>query len=323
MSKTVLVTGASGFIASHIVKLLIEKGYTVRGTVRDKNDKTKVQHLIDLFPSLQLYEADLLKEGSFDEAVKGCVYVFHTASPFQDPKEDAQKELIEPALKGTLNVLHAVEKSADTVKRVILTSSVAAVAQSSLPAEHVFTEEDWNNGSTPTFEPYRYSKVVAERAAWDFSKGKKWDLVTILPSAVLGPPLSKRTDAISVQNVKNFLDGTTAATGTKPQCFGCCDVRDVAQAHVAAAENPNSKGRYMLATPTAHSHWEISQILVKSGKYSKYPLPTKEAASVTKFPKYNATKTQKELGITFTPLEKSVIDEADALIALGIVPRKE
>jgi len=317
-----LVTGASGYIAGHVIKLLLEKGYTVRGTVRNVQDKTKVQHLHDLFPKLQLFEADLLKEGSFDEAVKGCGIVFHTASPFfVENIKDAQKELVDPALNGTLNVLNSVEKSKATVKRVIVTSSVAAVADSTRPEEHVFSEEDWNLVSTLTFEPYRYSKALAEKAAWEFSKGKTWDLVTILPSAVYGPPLSKRTDSTSVSVIKSLLDGTAAKTGTKPNCFGCCDVRDVAKAHVLAAENPNAKGRYLLATPSAITLFELSQMLTTSGKFSQYPLPTKFAEPHKKRPKFNCTKVQKELGLVPTPIEKSLVDMAQSLIDLGIVSR--
>jgi len=165
----VLVTGVSGFIAGALAKILVNKGYEVKGTVRSLGDKEKVSHLQEQLPGVQLLEADLLTEGSFDEAVQGCEWVFHTASPFFHNPKDPLKDLVEPALKGTLNVLNSVEKAGST-KRVVLTSSIAAVASFSVPPDHVYSEKDWNFDSVMEKEPYRYSKKVAEEAAWEFSK---------------------------------------------------------------------------------------------------------------------------------------------------------
>ena len=124
--KTVCVTGASGFIAGHVIEQLIKAGYNVRGTVRSLSNEERIQHLRSQFSGkLELFEADLLKEGSFDDAVKGCSVVFHTASPFQLQVNDPQKDLVEPALKGTLNVLESAKKAGIT--KVIVTSSIAAV----------------------------------------------------------------------------------------------------------------------------------------------------------------------------------------------------
>jgi len=168
--KPVLVTGASGFVATYVIKLLLQKGYKVRGTVRSVKDaQTKYKYLYDLDQKgghLELVEANLLEEASFDQHCLGVDYVMHVASPFIISPKDSQKDLVDPAIKGTLAVLNAVSK-AGTVKRVILTSSCVAIVDS--PKEgHLYTEADWNDDSRLDKNPYYYSKVVAERAAWKF-----------------------------------------------------------------------------------------------------------------------------------------------------------
>jgi nucleoside-diphosphate-sugar epimerase len=323
----VLVTGASGFIAGSVVQLLLERGYQVRGTVRNLADETKVRHLRELFPALQLFEADLLTEGSFDEACRGADYVLHTASPFQMTVSDPQKDLVDPALKGTLNVLRAAAKSG-TVKRVAVTSSCAAVAWQAVPPDDkVWTEEDWNEDSTLENAPYRLSKTLAERAAWQFvneGEGKgKFDLAVINPSFVLGPPLSARTDSESVRAVKGFLSGTVKEQGgCRPSCFGCVDVRDVALAHVVAMEKPEAGGhRFIASSPAGISHLELVEMLRADPELAAFRdrLPTGEVAPVAHRPKYSRSKAEQQLGITFTPIEKAVTDMAKALVSLGVV----
>lgn len=325
----VLVTGASGFIAGSVVKLLLERGYEVRGTVRSLADKAKVSHLRDTFPSLELFAADLLTEGSFDKACEGAQYVLHTASPFQLTVSDPQKDLVDPALNGTLNVLKAAAKSG-TVKRVVVTSSCAAVAwQATPPDDKVWTEEDWNEDSTLENAPYRLSKTLAERAAWQFvneGEGKgKFDLAVINPSFVLGPPLSARTDSESVRAVKGFLSGTVKEQGgCRPSCFGCVDVRDVALAHVLAMEKAEAGGhRFIVSSTTGISHLELAGMLRADPELAAFHdlLPTSEVAPVAHRPKYSHTKAEEQLGIRFTPIEKSVTDMAKALIALGVVAK--
>eukprot|EP01116_Phalansterium_solitarium_P000421 TRINITY_DN10278_c0_g2_i2.p1 TRINITY_DN10278_c0_g2~~TRINITY_DN10278_c0_g2_i2.p1 ORF type:complete len:245 (-),score=48.04 TRINITY_DN10278_c0_g2_i2:119-778(-) len=202
-----VVTGATGYIAGWVIKTLFDRGgYEVRGTVRNATDQ-KSQELLKLFPALKLYEADLLRDGSFDAAVRGADVVYHTASPFIiTGVTDPQKQLIEPALKGTLNVLNAVDK-AGTVKRVVVTPSVAAI-YGKRPEGHVYTEEDWNLDSSVAEDAYRHSKRVAEEAAWAFAKGKIWDVVTINPASVNGPLLTSRADAASIAALKSYLDGS-------------------------------------------------------------------------------------------------------------------
>ncbi|CAI0412534.1 unnamed protein product [Linum tenue] len=203
--KTVCVTGASGYIASWLVKLLLSRGYTVKASVRDPNDPRKTEHLRALDGAserLQLFKANLLEEGSFDSVVQGCDGVFHTASPFYHD----QKELIDPAVKGTLNVLNSCAKT-PSIKRVVLTSSIAAVAYNGKPrTPEVVVDETWFSNPDFCRETklwYVVSKTLAEDAAWKLAKEKGMDLVAINPAMVIGPLLQPtlNTSAAAVLSI--------------------------------------------------------------------------------------------------------------------------
>lgn len=333
-AKVVAVTGASGYIAGQVIKALLEEPgkYRVKGSVRSLADPTKVAHLRQLFPALELFEADLVNEGSFDTPFQGCDYVLHTASPFQLTVKDPQRDLIDPAVNGTLNVLRAAAK-AETVKRVVVTSSVAAITTQAVPPpDKVWTEADWNLDSTIENAPYRLSKRLAEEAAWNFVKElnkeregaskPKLELVTLCPAFVLGPPLSSRTDGESVRAVKGFLTGDFKESGTKPLCFGIVDIRDVARAHVNAIEKNEAVGnRYLLSSNEGYSMLELAQMIRDEEDLSEFrdQLPDKQVGEFAYRPKLSHAKAEKELGIEFKPVKQSVVDMARALISLGIV----
>mmetsp|Transcript_15165 Transcript_15165/g.52697 ORF Transcript_15165/g.52697 Transcript_15165/m.52697 type:complete len:333 (-) Transcript_15165:128-1126(-) len=322
-STIVAVTGGSGYIAGHCIHQLLEKGYTVRATVRDKSNATKVKHLTDSFPGVQLYEADLLSEGSFDEFCAGAHIVLHTASPFQLTIEDPQRDLVDPAVKGTLNVLRSAKK-AGTVRRVVVTSSCAAVAPNKPPEdpEYVFTEDDWNDDASLTEAPYRFSKAEAERAAWKFAEEEGLDVVVINPSFVLGPPFSARTDSTSVKFVLNCLNGgIKAAGGTGPACFGAVDVRDIARAHIAAFENEGAKGRYIMSSSEGVSHFELATFLREDPAFEGFPVPDKQKEAPARRPKYDHSKAERELGITFTDVRTAVTDMGKYLVETGMVAK--
>ncbi|KAK8655188.1 hypothetical protein V6N13_107778 [Hibiscus sabdariffa] len=195
VGKTVCVTGASGFVASWLVKQLLLRGYNVNASVRHPNDPRKTQHLLALEGAenrLKFFKANLLEDGSFDSVVEGCEAVFHTASPFFNDVVDPQAELIDPAVKGTLNVLNSCAKAA-SVKRVVLTSSIAAVAYERKPRtpdvvidENWFTDPDYCKGLKLW---YVISKTLAENSAWKFAKEKGIDMVAINPGMAIGPLL--------------------------------------------------------------------------------------------------------------------------------------
>lgn len=244
----VLVTGATGFVGSDLTAQLLAAGYTVHGTTRNP-DGPLAETLRSLPGSerLTLFRADLLDQGSFDEAAAGCEYVMHVASPYTNRFKDPQTELVDPAVNGTLNVLGAAAK-AGTVKRVVVTSSFAAMMRD--PEEGVFTEADWNTKDSLDRSPYSYSKTMAERAAWDYVENESpgFDLVVINPPGIIGPSIVPR-----VNETDGFFVGLT--NGTQPAIvhidWPFVDVRDVALAHIKAMEIPEASGRYLASAANA------------------------------------------------------------------------
>lgn len=282
MAPIVMVTGGTGYVGSWIIRLLLEKGYTVRAAIRNKGNLSKVRHLVDIEAGtngqLELWEADLLSEGSFDDAARGAQYIIHTASPFTLQFRDAQRELIDPALKGTANVLQAATKSG-SVQKVILTSSVAAVHGDNIDMTtqglSAFSEEQINSSSTLDHQPYSYSKTLAENKAWQLAQTQnQWQLVVLNPAFVMGPPLSSRSNSESLTLMKALLGGKYIS-GVPDLKFGFVDVRDVAQAHILALENPGAEGRHILSAEV-HSLYDIAQML-KSIYGNQYPLPLRKA----------------------------------------------
>jgi nucleoside-diphosphate-sugar epimerase len=344
----VLVTGASGYIAGWIVKYLLEAGHTVHGTVRDPAKKTGLEHLqtlSDAHPGkLKLFKADLLDEGSYDVAMQGCELVMHTASPFIiSGFTDANEALVRPALEGTRNVLAAVNRT-PSVKRVVLTSSVAAIHSDNIDAQNVpnqtFTEEYWNTRSSLEHQPYYYSKTVAEKEAWAIqAKQSRWDLVTINPGLVLGPSMTRASASTSLTTMKQLVNGTMFPAAPHLQ-MAFVDVRDVALAHIKAGYTPAAKGRHITSAgnPTMLG---LGRMLRK--RYgSKYLFPflrapkamvwlIAPAAGLTrKFVslnvghpvRFDASKSRKELGINYRPIEDTVCDHFQQMLDDGIVRRR-
>lgn len=253
-AKPILVTGGSGYIASWIIKKLVDSNHTVHATVRGLENQVKVAHLHriteDAPGTLKLFEADLLQDGSFDTAMQGCELVMHTASPFSFGKSgDPYEMYINPAVEGTRNVLDAVNRT-QSVKRVVLTSSTAAIVGDNKDLKTypnmTATEENWNTTSSPSHLPYAYSKTIAEKSAWDrVALQDRWDLVVINPAFAFGPSLSDRKDIANSDVLVALVDGR-AQVGTVPFHFAVVDVRDVAEAHLLAGFKPEASGRYML-----------------------------------------------------------------------------
>ncbi|RDX84344.1 Tetraketide alpha-pyrone reductase 1, partial [Mucuna pruriens] len=311
--KVVCVTGASGYIASWIVKFLLERGYSVRGTVRDPTNKEKVDHLLKLDGAkerLHLFKADLMEEGSFDSAFQGCHAVFHTASPVRFVVNHPQSELIDPAIKGTLNVVKSCAKSS-SVKRVVLTSSFAAVLYNGRPhTPEVVVDETWF--SDPNFlkehqKWYAFAKISAEDAARKFLNEYDIKLVVINPAMSIGPLLQPELNSSS-SSILNLINGSRTFPNNS---YGWINVKDVANAHIQAYEIASASGRYCLVERVAHFS-ELANILRHI--YPTLQIPDKCADDEPFMPTFQVSKEKaKSLGIEFIPLEVSLRETVESL----------
>ena len=282
-TKPVLVTGGSGYLASWIIKMLLEEGINVNATVRDLSSAQKVEHLKVLAKAstgqLKLFKSDLMDDGSFNEPMQDCELVIHTASPFfVTGIKNPENELIRPAKEGTKNVLESAKRNS-TVKRIVLTSSVAAIHGDNADIELVkggkFTEKEWNVTSSAEHQPYAYSKTIAEKEAWAIAKEQdQWDLLTINPGWILGPSVSKRTDSMSIRTMIEFGNGKYKS-GVPELWNGIVDVRDVASAHIKAGFKPEASGRHIIVSKEAKL-LDIANILRKYFG-DDYPFPKREA----------------------------------------------
>jgi nucleoside-diphosphate-sugar epimerase len=241
--STVLVTGASGFIGMHCILQLLEQGYQVRGTVRSA---AKGEHLRQILQphsqhthNLAFAEADLLQDSGWAEAMAGCDFVLHVASPLPLAEPKDENELIRPAVEGTLRVLRAAHQAG--VQRVVQTSSVAAIVHGH-PQKKVFAESDWSNLENPV-AAYPKSKTMAEKVAWDFVNQPEvnLELATINPSYVLGPVLDAQKTSASAEVILTIL--RRQYPGMPRLNFAVVDVRDVAAAHLAAMTIPEAAGK--------------------------------------------------------------------------------
>lgn len=240
--QLVLVTGGSGFIAAHCIKRLFEDGYRVRTTVRTLSREAEVREAIGAGP-LEVVTADLTSDAGWPEAVEGCAYVLHVASPFPLAQPEHEDELIVPAREGALRVLRAAREAG--VRRVVQTSSFAAIGYGHGHADTVYDETHWTDVDGPGVGAYAKSKSLAERAAWDFvGAHPELELATVNPVAVLGPLLG-RDLSTSIELVKRLIDGSMP--GTPKVAYGLVDVRDVADLHVRAMVAPEANGERFLA----------------------------------------------------------------------------
>jgi nucleoside-diphosphate-sugar epimerase len=245
----ILVTGGSGFIGSHCILQLLEAGHEVRTTVRSLKREGDVRAMlkvggIDAGGRLTFVEADLVKDDGWQEAVKGCEFVLHVASPFPAEVPKDENELIVPAREGALRVLRA--SRAAGVKRVVLTSSFAAIGYGQKPQQTPFNETNWTNPDGEGVTPYTKSKTLAERAAWDFidREGGGLELAVVNPVGVFGPVLGADYST-SIMLVQKMMDG--ALPGCPKLCFGAVDVRDVIDLHLRAMTDEAAKGERFLA----------------------------------------------------------------------------
>ena len=248
MAETVLVTGGTGFVAGWCIVELLRRGYAVRTTVRSLSKEAAVRAAVASGGAsgdpLTFFAADLTNDEGWDAAVEGCDYVLHVASPLGGGALQDRNTLIAPARDGTLRVLRAAAKAG--VKRVVMTSAAAA-ARPPLGSDRVSDETIWADPADPQFDAYRVSKILAERAAWDFmsTANGSTELTCILPGAVFGPILTAENSG-SVEIIRRLLEGRPGAV---PRLgFWIVDVRDLADLHIRAMTAPEAAGQRFLAT---------------------------------------------------------------------------
>jgi dihydroflavonol-4-reductase len=277
--STVLVTGGSGFIGSHCIVQLLAAGHQVRTTVRNLKREADVRAMLKVGGAepgdrLSFFAADLERDDGWSQAVAGCEYVLHVASPFPPSVPKDENELIIPALEGTVRVLRVARDA--KVKRVVITSSFAAIGYGQEPQETPFNETNWTNPNGLDVQPYVKSKTIAERAAWDFiaKQGGNLELSVVNPVGVFGPVLGPDYST-SILLVQRLMDG--AMPGCPKLYFGVVDVRDVADLHLRAMMQPAAKGeRFLCVAGNFMSILEIANALKSRLGDSSRRVPTRE-----------------------------------------------
>lgn len=344
MTEIALVTGGSGFVALELIQQLLAGGITVRTSVRTLGAESKVRPLRRLqqqYPDrLELFEANLLTPGAFDAAMQGCTVVYHVASPFLLPEKikDGRKQMLEPALTGTRNVLDTVNRT-PSVSRVVMTSTVGAIFGDYIDVRQMknetLAEEYFNTSSTLETYPYHFAKVEAEKEAWRIAKAQtRWSFVTINPGLILGPSLTKASDSGSLFLLDEMMRGIFFY-GLPDWSMATVDIRDVAKAHIAAANNPNATGRYILAHSEMTSLMDMARVLRKVHRYP-WLLPWRQLPNwlVMIFGpwfgltrpymrkhlgirfKIDNTRSVRELGVVYRPIEETIVDHYRSWLAL-------
>jgi len=321
--KKVVVTGANGHVGYSVAKLLVERGYDVRATVRDASDPAKTAHLKAL--DVEIAEADLMRPETLAPVMEGRDGLFQVAAVYRSWARDPQREIIDPSIIGGVNTLRAAHAAG--IERVVFTSSTAAVGRAG-PGDAPLTEADWNDASP---HPYSYAKTEAEHRAWTFAEENSLDLIVINPTAVIGPGFHRHTP--STAPYRALLRGELRRI--PPIVYGLVDARDVAMGHVLAYETRQARGRHILCTeclpaaelvelvhdidpeikvPTRHAAlWQVRALArweqVRSW-FGREPRLTPETVReyLGKPTNYDSSKARRELGWHPLPIRQTVRD---------------
>ena len=336
--ETVLVTGGSGYLGGWCIVELLKRGYRVRTTVRDAAREPEVRASIgsqtDAHEHLTVHVADLTSDEHWAHAIPGCDYVLHVASPFPPKQPKDPDELIVPAREGTLRVLRAGLDAG--VKRIVLTSSVAAVRRHGGADSRPLTEEDWTDPDQPGLTPYARSKTIAERAAWDLvrERGAEERLAVVNPGAIIGPVLNDDT-SYSLQTIERLLRG---GPGVPRLGFALVDVRDVADLEIRAMTDPGAGGQRFIAATQFMWMADAGQVLRDrlGERASKVPTRTipdlvvralalfdggirSAIGGLGKRTEFSAAKAKENLGWVPRPIEDTIAETAESLFQQGVV----
>ncbi|KAF6822955.1 ketoreductase [Colletotrichum plurivorum] len=335
----VLVTGGTGFLAGHVIDTLLQRGHTVLTTVRSQDKAKTVLSCFQDIPRRKLDTVivpDIAADGAFAAlGSHGLEAVIHVASPFHYNVTDPKKDLIDPAVLGTTGVLKAIKESCPGVKRVVVTSSFAAVMNPHLVgsgAAKTYSEEDWNpltleDALVSTMNAYVVSKILAEKAAWGFVSSEKpsFSISTINPPMIYGP-VQHPVASLAAVNTSNQLLAETILgkhkDGLPPTMLPLwVDVRDVALAHVEAMETDEAAGKRFIVTAGFCSNAEMGKIVWDNFPELHAKLPDPENMGGAPNPRlqsfgYDTSRAKSILGMTFTPYEKTIVDSVKSLQGL-------
>jgi nucleoside-diphosphate-sugar epimerase len=337
------VTGGSGFVGSHCILQLLSAGHEVRTTVRSLIREADVRTMlkvggVDAGNRLTFVAADLGSDAGWKEAAAGCEFVHHVASPFPLAEPKDENELIVPAREGALRVLRASRDAG--VKRVVMTSSFAAIGYGHKPQSEAFDEKSWTDVSNKIVPAYHKSKALAERAAWDFiaKEGGKLELSVVNPVGIFGPVMGADLSS-SIQIIKRMMDG--GMPGCPRIYFGAVDVRDVADLHMRAMTHPAAKGERFIAVAGASvSLLEVAQVLKKGMGASGKRVSTKQIPDFVMrlFAVFDKSvrgalpelgniksssneKAKRVLGWSPRSSEESILASAESLVQLGLLKK--
>ncbi|MGN6820511.1 MAG: SDR family oxidoreductase [Sphingomonas sp.] len=340
MSK-VLVTGGSGFVGGHVILQLLDAGHEVRTTVRSLAKEQAVRDTLAHagatgLDRLSFVAADLEKDDGWAEAVAECDYVQHVASPFPIEQPKDENELIRPAVDGTLRVLRAARDAG--VKRVVQTSSFAAIGYGHGDQAAAYTEADWTDVNGPAVQPYMKSKTLAERAAWDFigREGNGLELSVVNPVGIFGPVLNEDLST-SIEIIKRMLEG--GLPGAPRLYFGVVDVRDVAGMQIKAMTAPEAKGERFLAVAGEPVSIHDMSVILQQGMGEKAakaklrqipdwlmrimglfnPLAREAGPRLGIRAAASNAKAREVLGWQFRSNEEAIVASGESLIRQGIV----
>lgn len=334
--KTVLVTGGTGYLAGWCIAGLLERGYRVRTTVRNPAREPELRAAVgsrtDAHHHLSVHSADLMSDEHWDRLTEGCDYVLHVASPLPVSQPKDPDDLIVPAREGTLRVVRAALDAG--VQRVVLTSSVAAIRGGNEGRR--LDESVWTDLSSPGLTPYVRSKTIAERAAWELADEREMRdrIAAVNPVVIIGPVLSEDRSA-SLEVIERLLRGMPAMPRLG---FGFVDVRDVADLEIRAMTRPEAGGERFIAVKDWLWMSEVAEVLRDRMGTRASKVPTRVApdllvramalfdggirsfvSSLGKRTEYDTTKAQDLLGWSPRPIEDSIVETAESLIAHGVV----
>ena len=274
MASKVLLTGITGYVASHCAVELLKAGFSVRGSVRNIKKTDKIRENISKHAStdgkLEFCELNLLSDKGWDEAMKGCEYVLHVASPFLIAEPKDENEIIKPAVEGSLRALRFAKSN--NIKKIVVTSSLVAMVGDKKKA--TLDQESWTNPEFDKVSAYMKSKTFAEKAVWDFYRAQdpkdKMEVTVVNPGPIYGPTITGNLAGESMKMIKTMMDNKMPQV---PRCsYVMSDVRDIAKIHVAALTNEASNGqRFIVTTKDTYTFQDIGKILFEGGYEQKIP----------------------------------------------------